>query len=137
MHCSLILEIRISKIRRLPGRDISISSDEDDEGDNSTTLKPIEIIEDPTQKKYPRKSSMVVNRENTGKQGGAKKLEIVDSKYLNETQLTTSSSANELSKTLKFQDLPSPSDPHFASTRKRSVSFLPPSPEVMLKVKYL
>ena len=54
MLCPLILEIRISKIRRLPGRDISISSDEDDEGDNSTILKPIEIIEDPTQKKYPR-----------------------------------------------------------------------------------
>ena len=73
---------------------------------------------------------MIVNRESGGRQGSPKKLAIVDPKYLNETNLTTSSSANELCKATTFQELASPVDPNFVPMRKRSVSFLPP-PEVL------
>lgn len=126
-------EIRISKIRRLPGRDISISSDEDEEDDNSQVLKTIEIVEDPTKKNRPRKSSMIVN--GAGKQGGTKKLEIVDSLNQIDKNLTTSSSANELCKTTKFEELASPLDPNFIPIRKRSVSFLPASSEKTMDIK--
>ena len=56
-----IVEIRISKVRKLPGRDISISSSEDEEYDEDEIPKTIEIIEDPSKKINPRKSSMVMN----------------------------------------------------------------------------
>ena len=112
----ILIEIRVSKIRRLPGRDISISSDEDEEDDNAQVLKPIEIVEDPTKRNAPRKSSMVMN--GAGKQGGTKKLAIVDSPKQNDKNLTTSSSANELCKTARFEELASPLDPNFIPTRK-------------------
>ena len=125
IHLNDFSEIRISKIRRLPGRDISISSSEDEEYDENVFPKTIEIIEDPAKKVCPRKSSMVVN--GAGK-GGAKKFEIVDSFNRNEKSLTTSSSANEISKSTRFDELASPVDP--LPVRKRSVSFLPPGTEV-------
>lgn len=76
---------------------------------------------------------MIVN--GAGKLGGAKHLEIVDSLNLNDKNLTTSSSANELFKATKFEELASPVDPNFIPSRKRSVSFLPPASEVKHLVK--
>lgn len=129
-------EIRMSKLRRLPGRDISISSDEDEEGDDVTNLKPIEIVEDPTiEKRVPRKSSMLVNGPAKLPGGSPKKFAFVDSLNLKTTAssssgMTTSSSANELmgDRSTGLSELASPVDPNFIHTRKRSVSFLPPSP---------
>ena len=125
----------MSKLRRLPGRDISISSDEEDENDEVTNLKPIEIVEDPTvEKKVPRKSSMLTN--GVGKQpgGSPKKIAILDPLTLkiaasSTSGMTTSSSANELTtdRSSGLNELGSPVDPQVISTRKRSVSFLPPS----------
>ena len=59
---------------------------------------------------------------------GVKKLEIVDK---NEKLMTTSSSANELCKSTRFDELPSPVDYNAIPLRKRSVSFLPPGSEVI------
>merc|ERR1739844_416861 len=68
-------EIRISKVRRLPGRDISISSSEDEDYDDDDDMpKVFEIIEDPAKKINPRKSSMVVNGATST--SGAKNLDI-------------------------------------------------------------
>ena len=123
-----IVEIRISKVRKLPGRDISISSSEDEEYDEDEIPKTIEIIEDPSKKINPRKSSMVMN--GASKLGtGVKKLEIIDK---NEKSMTTSSSANELCKSTRFDELPSPVDSNAVPLRKRSVSFLPAAPEVII-----
>jgi len=122
-------EIRISKVRKLPGRDISISSSEDEEYDDDEIPKTIEIIEDPSKKINPRKSSMVMN--GASKLGsGVKKLEIVDK---NEKLMTTSSSANELCKSTRFDELPSPVSA--IPLRKRSVSFLPPGSEAATENK--
>ena len=125
---NLIVEIRISKVRKLPGRDISISSSEDEEYDDHEIPKTIEIIEDPSKKVNPRKSSMVMNGASK-LSSGVKKLEIVDS---SEKCMTTSSSANELCKSTRFDELPSPVDSNAIPLRKRSVSFLPSGIEVII-----
>lgn len=125
-------EIRISKVRRLPGRDISISSSEDEEYDESEFPKTIEIIEDPAKKGGPRKTSLVVKGAGGG---GIKKLEIVDSIRKKDKNLTTSSSANELCKSTRFGELASPDADKGIPIRKRSVSFLPPSSEKTMDVK--
>ena len=122
-----IAEIRISKVRRLPGRDISISSDDDEEYDESEIPKKIEIIEDPAKKTCPRKTSLVVKGAGSG---GVKKLAIVDPARKNDKNLTTSSSANELCKSTRFGELASPDTEKTIPIRKRSVSFLPPGSEV-------
>jgi len=124
-------EIRISKVRKLPGRDISISSSEDEEYDDHEIPKTIEIIEDPSKKVNPRKSSMVMNGASK-LSSGVKKLEIVDS---SEKCMTTSSSANELCKSTRFDELPSPVDSNAIPLRKRSVSFLPSGIESTIEGK--
>ena len=122
-------EIRISKVRRLPGRDISISSSEDEDYDDDDMPKVFEIIEDPAKKINPRKSSMVVNGAiRATSASGAKNLDIDSPFKKSDKNLTTSSSANELSKGTRFEGLASPVDNK--PMRKRSVSFLPTSAEV-------
>ena len=123
-------EIRISKVRRLPGRDISISSSEDEDYDDDDEMpKVFEIIEDPAKKINPRKSSMVVNGATRATSAsGTKQLDIDSTFNKSDKSLTTSSSANELSKGTRFEGLASPVDNK--PMRKRSVSFLPTSAEV-------
>ena len=59
---------------------------------------------------------------------GTKQLDIDSTFNKSDKSLTTSSSANELSKGTRFEGLASPSDNK--PIRKRSVSFLPTSAEV-------
>ena len=129
-------EIRISKVRRLPGRDISISSSEDEDYDDDDIPKVIEIIEDPAKKINPRKSSMVVNGATRATSAsGTKQLDIDSTFNKSDKSLTTSSSANELSKGTRFEGLASPSDNK--PIRKRSVSFLPTSAEVKRTILHM
>ena len=129
-------EIRISKVRRLPGRDISISSSEDEDYDDDDIPKVIEIIEDPAKKINPRKSSMVVNGATRATSAsGTKQLDIDSTFNKSDKSLTTSSSANELSKGTRFEGLASPSDNK--PIRKRSVSFLPTSAEVKCTILHM
>ena len=129
-------EIRISKVRRLPGRDISISSSEDEDYDDDDMPKVFEIIEDPAKKINPRKSSMVVNGAiRATSASGAKNLAIDSTFKKSDKSLTTSSSANELSKGTRFEGLASPVDNK--PMRKRSVSFLPTSAEVKCSILHM
>ena len=61
---------------------------------------------------------------------GMKKHDMLDSFKHNDKNLPTSSSANELFKSTRFDELASPADSNAIPIRKRSVSFLPPGTEV-------
>ena len=94
------------KFRRLPGREISISSSEEEDSDNGEDINEIaakiEVVEDPTKKlPQPRKSSLIVPS-------------IARSISYNSGQISD--------KSAKFQLDEDPQN--LKATRKRSVSFL-------------